>query len=111
MRRYVRVDVREDESQGNDISAIASSDTHEQSDISAPSDSPDSVQPRRSNRERRDPVWTKDYEMCMNTRVASEPDWKIRADYLKGLLQSELFSDTDRASLTSALLRIVLADK
>ena len=66
-----------------------------------------SEQPRRSNRTVRKPAWTKDYHMCMNTSVAPDPDWKVRADYLRDLASSALLSNPDNAALTSALLRIV----
>ena len=62
--------------------------------------------PRRSGRQTRQPVWTKDYHMCMNT-VASDPDWKIRADYLKELARSELFSNPDNTAVTTAFLHLI----
>ena len=66
-----------------------------------------SEQPRRSNHTVRKPAWTKDYHMCMNASVAPDPDWKVRADYLRDLASSALLSNPDNAALTSALLRIV----
>ena len=62
--------------------------------------------PRRSGRQTRQPVWTKDYHMRMNT-VASDPDWKIRADYLKELARSELFSNPDNTAVTTAFLHLI----
>ncbi|KAK3104940.1 hypothetical protein FSP39_013542 [Pinctada imbricata] len=93
-----------------DDSATLSVSREEQSE-SVASDREDTedtpTPPRRSARQTRPPVWTKDYDMCIKTSVAPDPDWKIRAEYMCNLARSELFSGTDNATVKEALIRIV----
>ncbi|KAK3108916.1 hypothetical protein FSP39_018571 [Pinctada imbricata] len=65
--------------------------------------------PRRPHRQRRCPSWMTGGDFVMNQQhnvSVSEPEWKMRADYLQTLTTSGIFSSVDN-EVAKALLNIV----
>ena len=61
---------------------------------------------RRSSRISRKPAWVRSGYFIMQQN-ATQPDWKIRAEYLQQLTASGVFSTLDSNSVASAILNVV----
>ena len=61
---------------------------------------------RRSSRISRKPAWVRSGDFIMQQN-ATQPDWKVRAEYLQQLTASGAFSTIDTSSVATALLNVV----
>ena len=106
-------DEPEDSAGGTDQQATQDTDSSADEQLPSEASAGDEVQDtekstRKSHRTRKKPQWMTGGDYVVNQQMTqTQPEWKARADYLRSLASSNVFSHVHSDEVAKALLKIV----